>query len=252
MQRLYKILHFFVTLFFTVLLNSRYYINLTKRKIHWAFSDENAESKILTEVATLTSLPRHLTLILLESNVDLTILAKIIVWSFTIGISYVSVYSTDDDRRTELYDEVYQIRQDMTSCDYELQFSDESLTNHNGLNGSGQKAFRKVHLSTIPYHKGKEEITKVAQDYCIGIKNKDNLPNIMSVEHMNNLLEDQRSFPDPDLALVFGQLNSVCNYPPWQIRLTEFIFVPSLAVLDHFKFLETLHKYSKCEQRFGR
>lgn len=95
MQRLYKILHFFVTLFFTVLLNSRYYINLTKRKIHWAFSDENAESKILTEVATLTSLPRHLTLILLESNVDLTILAKIIVWSFTIGISYVSVYSTD-------------------------------------------------------------------------------------------------------------------------------------------------------------
>ena len=29
--------------------------------------------------------------------------------------------------------------------------------------------------------------------------------------------------PDPDLAIVFGGVNSTLGFPPWQIRLTEIL-----------------------------
>ena len=32
-----------------------------------------------------------------------------------------------------------------------------------------------------------------------------------------------KDFPDPDLAITFGVSNSISDYPPWQIRLTEFM-----------------------------
>lgn len=57
--------------------------------------------------------------------------------------------------------------------------------------------------------------------------------------------------PDPDLAIYFG--NVCCTYGllPWHIRLTEFINVPSQALLTVDTFLKTLCTYAKCEQRFG-
>lgn len=94
MQQFYRLLHFLGTFIFSLLMNLRYYCKLTKRKIRGAFY-ENWESDIKNEVATLKSLPRHLTFIMMEKHVDLNTLARLVVWSITAGISYISIQASE-------------------------------------------------------------------------------------------------------------------------------------------------------------
>ena len=42
-----------------------------------------------------------------------------------------------DQRKNEFYDEIYQIRQEMSMCDYELHFTDKDSLESNGVNGTG-------------------------------------------------------------------------------------------------------------------
>ncbi|KAI9792896.1 MAG: hypothetical protein M1835_007575 [Candelina submexicana] len=79
---------------------------------------------------------------------------------------------------------------------------------------------------------------------------------------------------EPDLLLLFGPEVELASYPPWQLRLTEILYVtfrvfPSLfwATVDcatlcsHVQdnmdvgyqvFLRALHRYAKAQMRFGR
>lgn len=106
----------------------------------------------------------------------------------------------------------------------------------------------------MSYHEGKEDITKAAQKFCTRVKNKEAQSKSMNIEYLSQLLEGNdncnfsfhfswfdimpymyhkiilifldivhKDFPDPDLAITFGARDSICDYPPWQIRLTEFV-----------------------------
>lgn len=57
--------------------------------------------------------------------------------------------------------------------------------------------------------------------------------------------------PDPDAAIYFGELCSTYGFLPWHIRLTEFFPIKSQQTMTVYSFLETLFKFSKCDQRFG-
>ena len=94
MRHLYQFLYFLVTLIFSLLINVRYYFKLTRRKIDGVLY-KSMEHDIKTAVGTLTNLPRHLTFIVLEKDVDLCILARLVVWSITAGISYISVQAIE-------------------------------------------------------------------------------------------------------------------------------------------------------------
>lgn len=90
--KIYKVLfvltHFVYTIFeyiFDVLMNLKRYI-----------SHENQEAQLNEEYATrirnLKKIPVHLTLLLGEENPSVKDLAKIILWSLTSGIKFVSIY----------------------------------------------------------------------------------------------------------------------------------------------------------------
>lgn len=76
---------------------------------------------------------------------------------------------------------------------------------------------------------------------------------------------------EPDLLVLFGEKVVLDGYPPWQVRLTEILYVLSLAerpfihtdlshshVPDNTEgvgyqvFLRALHRYAKAQMRFGR
>lgn len=51
-----------------------------------------------------------------------------------------------EERKAEFYSEIYQIRQEMSSCDYELHFEDKDSAEQNGVNGTGtQLVYPLVH-----------------------------------------------------------------------------------------------------------
>ncbi|KAI9312841.1 Decaprenyl diphosphate synthase-like protein [Dichotomocladium elegans] len=66
----------------------------------------------------------------------------------------------------------------------------------------------------------------------------------------------ESSTSDPDLMLVYSGLPhnyiSLDGFPPWHIRLTEFVNINEFHRLDYALFAQCLYKYSKVEQRYGR
>ncbi|KAF8925004.1 hypothetical protein BGZ58_001230 [Dissophora ornata] len=58
---------------------------------------------------------------------------------------------------------------------------------------------------------------------------------------------------EPELLIVFKDDLDLSSYPPWHIRLTEIYHHPDQAIIPQYTmFLQALHRYAKCEQRFGK
>lgn len=59
--------------------------------------------KIRDDTRNLTKLPRHISFVVLESDISFVDLAQLIVWSMAMGIPYISVY----DREGMLFSFIY-------------------------------------------------------------------------------------------------------------------------------------------------
>ncbi|KAG9069353.1 hypothetical protein KI688_010253 [Linnemannia hyalina] len=58
---------------------------------------------------------------------------------------------------------------------------------------------------------------------------------------------------EPELLIILKDDLDLSSYPPWHIRLTEIFHHPDQAVIPVYTmFLQALHRYAKCEQRFGK
>uniref|UniRef100_A0A7J8KDT3 ditrans,polycis-polyprenyl diphosphate synthase [(2E,6E)-farnesyldiphosphate specific] n=1 Tax=Rousettus aegyptiacus TaxID=9407 RepID=A0A7J8KDT3_ROUAE len=64
--------------------------------------------------------------------------------------------------------------------------------------------------------------------------------------------QDSSGFPDPDVVLKFGPVESTLGYLPWHIRLTEIISLPSHLNIRYEDFFSALRQYAACEQRLGK
>lgn len=79
----------------------------------------------------------------------------------------------------------------------------------------------------------------------------ENVQNI-NIQNIDRCLRKYYEFPDPDLGIYFGNVFSLCGYPPWQIRVTEFLNLRSHNNVTIEMFVQVLHRFSKCEQRLGK
>lgn len=253
---MYKFLHYILSLVFSLLLVIPYYFKLTRRRIRSIFYQPK-EDDIKRDMASLKNLPRHLSFLLLEPEIDFNILASIVVWSVAAGISYLSVYDPDGilkKKRKKFYEEVLHMRQEFLGSQYEFHLSDKDCSEQRVTNGSatGNITARKVFLNVLSKEDGKQDIVRAAKKFCTSVNDQECKSKCMSVEYFSNMLEGNKDFPDPDLAIRFGPTDILNGYLPWQIRLTEFISIPSLCVMDYNLLLDTLQKYSECEKRLGR
>ncbi|KAF9159348.1 hypothetical protein BGX20_002990, partial [Mortierella sp. AD010] len=58
---------------------------------------------------------------------------------------------------------------------------------------------------------------------------------------------------EPELLIVFKDDLDLSSYPPWHIRLTEIYHHREQYIIPQYTmFLQALHRYAKCEQRFGK
>ncbi|KAG0362111.1 hypothetical protein BG005_006606 [Podila minutissima] len=58
---------------------------------------------------------------------------------------------------------------------------------------------------------------------------------------------------EPELVIILKDDLDLSSYPPWNIRLTEIYHHPDQAVIPLYTmYLRALHRYAKCDQRFGK
>ncbi|KAG0376961.1 hypothetical protein BGX24_006943 [Mortierella sp. AD032] len=78
---------------------------------------------------------------------------------------------------------------------------------------------------------------------------------ITSDQITTKFLDSQLSadLSEPELLIILKDDLDLSSYPPWHIRLTEIYHHPDQAVIPVYTmFLQALHRYAKCEQRFGK
>ncbi|XP_069831024.1 dehydrodolichyl diphosphate synthase complex subunit NUS1 isoform X2 [Dendropsophus ebraccatus] len=169
----------------------------------------------------LCKLPVHIGLLIGEEHESYTDVASLVLWCMALGISYVSIYDPQGifkQNSSRLMDEV--LKQQKEECSkYPLEYA-------NGSADRTDKAFRHLPvLKVLSPEDGKPNIVKAAQNFCQLVADKQKTPADLDVDAFDHLLRTTHNFPDPDLILKFGPVNSTLGFLPWHIRLSEIISV---------------------------
>ncbi|KAM9315689.1 dehydrodolichyl diphosphate synthase complex subunit NUS1 [Gastrophryne carolinensis] len=202
--------------------------------------------------ARLTKVPVHLALLIGEETDSCGDVASLVVWCMALGISYVSVYDQQGifkQNSSRLMDEVLKQQKELLGHEcskYPLEYA-------NGSPDKTDKAFHHLPvLKVLSPEDGKQNIVRAAQNFCQLVAEKQKRPPDMDVDTLDNLLRSTHNFPDPDLILKFGPVNSTLGFLPWHIRLSEIISLPTHVNIQYEDFYFALCCYAGCEQRFGK
>lgn len=198
----------------------------------------------------LRKLPVHVGLVLAEDERSLPDVASLVVWAMAVGISYISVYDHQGifkRNNSRLMDEILKQQQELLGLDcskYSPEFANSNDKDDQVLN---------CHLAVkvLSPEDGKADIVRAAQDFCWLVARQQQRPEDLDVDMLDSLISSNH-FPDPDLILKFGPVDSTLGFLPWQIRLTEIVSLPSHLNISYEDFFSALRQYAACEQRMGK
>ncbi|KAI7694362.1 Dehydrodolichyl diphosphate synthase complex subunit nus1 [Sarcoptes scabiei] len=128
----------------------------------------------------------------------------------------------------------------------------ESLTIYHYNNGHERSALL-IGEEFFPSHL-KVQIIKAEcshQSIIVSARHLSNSKVAVNLNRIDDCLTEVYSFSDPEFLICFCDSKSLQAFPPWQIRLTEIVFLPSHRVIDEKIFLSQLERYAKCIQRIG-
>ncbi|XP_032911935.1 dehydrodolichyl diphosphate synthase complex subunit NUS1 [Catharus ustulatus] len=198
----------------------------------------------------LRKLPVHVGLVVTEEEPSYADMASLVVWCMAVGISYVSVYDHNGifkRNNSRLMDEILKQQQELLGLDCSKYTSE--FANHDK---NGQVLNCQSTLKVLSPEDGKADIVKAAQNFCQLVAQQQRTHSDLDVNMLDNLLSSTNGFPDPDLVLKFGPVDSTLGFLPWHIRLTEIISLPSHLNVSYEDFFSALHHYAACEQRWGK
>ncbi|NXX41800.1 NGBR synthase, partial [Tricholaema leucomelas] len=198
----------------------------------------------------LQKLPVHMGLVVTEEETSYADMASLVVWCMAVGISYVSVYDHNGifkRNNSRLMDEILKQQQELLGLDcskYNVEFANQDKADE-VLNCQST-------LKVLSPEDGKADVVKAAQNFCQLVAQQQRRYTDLDVDVLDNLLSSTNGFPDPDLVLKFGPVDSTLGFLPWHIRLTEIISLPSHLNISYEDFFSALHHYASCEQRWGK
>ncbi|KAM4864851.1 dehydrodolichyl diphosphate synthase complex subunit NUS1-like [Thomomys bottae] len=148
---------------------------------------------------------------------------------------------------SRLMDEILKQQQELLGLDcskYSTEFANSNEKDDQVLN-----CHRAVKV--LSPKDGKADTVRAAQDFCQFVAKQQKRSTDLDVDMLDSLLSTN-GFPDPDLVLKFGSVDSTLGFLPWQIRLTEMVSLPSHLNISYEDFFSALRQYAACEQRLGK
>ncbi|XP_037680730.1 dehydrodolichyl diphosphate synthase complex subunit NUS1-like [Choloepus didactylus] len=201
--------------------------------------------------SSLEKLPVHVGLVITEEQEpSFSDIASLVVWCMAVGISYISVYDHQGifkRNNSRLMDEILKQQQELLGLDcskYSPEFANSNDKDDQVLNCQPS-------VILLSPEDGKAGIVRAAQDFCQLVAQQQKKSTDLDVDMLNSLLSSH-GFPDPDLVLKFGPMDSTLGFLPWHIRLTEILSLPSHLNISYGDFSSALPQYATCEQRLGK
>ncbi|XP_065907535.1 dehydrodolichyl diphosphate synthase complex subunit nus1-like [Dysidea avara] len=182
-------------------------------------------------------------------------LARLVCWSFSSNIHHVTLYNFQGELDSllpslktavnELYHKLFGLSAEPVK--YHT-LSEEEQCDDVYLTASGFSYV--VHIVSI-YH-AHQRITRTAQDVCESVAKQRLRSSDIDKTLLEKMFTDYFNMPNPDLVIVYGDVSSLLGYPPWQLKTTEILMVPTHHKTDYMSFYDCLERYANCSQRFGK
>lgn len=207
-------------------------------------------NKITEKIRYFSKKPQHLVIILGSESLPYKDLVKLITWCFIAEISSISFYDHKNEINPyQLYESVCKhnkliIQRIKWGKSFDTYIKQMAIRD---MNGYKWVPTLEVNVCNSILD-GRNSLVDVAKQLCQeGIHSVD-----VDINTVDVRLKAQTETPDPDLAIVCGNVLSTFGYPPWDLRVTEIYQMGSQHGVTLQEFLRVLEKYANCEQRFGK
>ncbi|PIC45514.1 hypothetical protein B9Z55_005506 [Caenorhabditis nigoni] len=155
-------------------------------------------------------IPAHLAVCFTERRlIDLTEVIQIMDSCVAAGIRQLSLY----DPFGELVSQIGQIEQACRLFTRADLFCDGKRLHSSGLTN--------LKVNVLSRKMGKSALVEACKMLC---REDDEI----TVDRVSKTLEDKFHLSDPDFLLQVGNVPTLCGYPPWNLRITEFLQTPRL------------------------
>uniref|UniRef100_A0A6F9DNG8 ditrans,polycis-polyprenyl diphosphate synthase [(2E,6E)-farnesyldiphosphate specific] n=1 Tax=Phallusia mammillata TaxID=59560 RepID=A0A6F9DNG8_9ASCI len=203
-------------------------------------------SSIAEDAQRLPKVPKHLLLLIDEKNNDHESITNMIVWSFMMGVTNVTIA----DKKGCLENDLGTIE---TNFRERCKNPSLQLCSKCVFRLAGKVTDSSVHnvIITSPKTSRQHFLTSVKKT-CLQMQRNDALQETLNPDAFSGILDTGKgNISDPCLLIVFGQRFTFHGFDPWSLRLTEITTLPSHCGLSYDSFISAFRKYAKCEQRWG-
>lgn len=202
---------------------------------------------------SLQKLPLYISLLVTDEEPSYSDIANVVVWCMAVGISYISVYDNQGvfkRNNSRLMEEIFKRQQELLGLDYNSYLTD--FTNSSKERVENPALSCQSVVKVLSPEDGKASLVKAAQKFCQSVGDLQSKSTDMNIDVFDSLLKESESFPDPDMILKFGSVDSTLGFLPWHIRLTEIISLTSHHNINYEDFFSALQIYASREQRLGK
>ncbi|XP_055539672.1 dehydrodolichyl diphosphate synthase complex subunit Nus1 [Wyeomyia smithii] len=226
-----------------------------KRYTRNHLSHKQESDVIQRTVQSLEKVPRHLAVILGPECPDYSQLVRFIPWCLSAKIEFVSFYDQKGLLKANFHRMMEHVQQQLRDQNDQIVWTPQ-LKSTGALLPPRNGYRRRIVVNFFSHEDGRKQLVTAARSISTELRNGTlSKPSEITVELVDQTMQNLvHQVPDPELAVYFGTVCCTYGMLPWQIRLTEFVSLqaPSLAELGVEHFINSLYKYAKCEQRFGK
>lgn len=172
-------------------------------------------------------IPRHIAMSFTNeaNNLDLDSIARLLCWCKQLGIHHITLYDDLGKLERKEKDLIKSFELKLETIGFE-----KPISNIPGLRILSRKDGRPQFVEDVKNllrHKPEDIDLKQVQEF-VGWKSC-----------------------DPELLISFGTPLCLYGFPPWQLRLTEVLSLPTHRKVPRKAFFECLRRYSRITQREG-
>uniref|UniRef100_A0A7R9AM45 ditrans,polycis-polyprenyl diphosphate synthase [(2E,6E)-farnesyldiphosphate specific] n=1 Tax=Timema shepardi TaxID=629360 RepID=A0A7R9AM45_TIMSH len=251
---LYRIIWLFLHALYSVLQYTQYMWISFRKKCEELLGQDSVENEfkfISKQVKLFDKLPCHLVVIVGTETISFKDLAKIAIWCMTAGISFISFYEHNGVlKKNEA--KLFELLSELRNCE----LGNIVLGKNTLLNGvvkkNGITSLNKFHVNILSWRDGRGGLVDITSRLCRLVKTAEVKTCEIDQNLIGSLIHSEVNIPDPDLAIYCGKTCSTFGLLPWQIRVTEFLHLPTHHNINVKEFLSLLDRFGCCEQRFGK
>ncbi|XP_043275640.1 dehydrodolichyl diphosphate synthase complex subunit Nus1 [Venturia canescens] len=226
----------------------------SKFKSEYEKCQSNLETlELKRSVENVTKLPVHLCILVeaeYSERIEFSHLVRILRWSITAGIPYVSFY--DHDGYLKQNQHLLRAECDKSNIMSALHMNQDAKINSTKFCENGSNGIKcQTRVQVFSNEDGKGEIVMLAKNLSRAVSHGQLKMEEINTELLNDKLRLENT-PDPDLALVCASALCTHGLLPWHTKTTEFYNCGSHRDITIKDFSLLLQKYAQCQQRYEK